>query len=72
MKTKVKKLGERILLPKLRGSRKAHKLSQPALAKKAGVTTYVVAVAELGRLVQLVEAQKIAAALGVKLQSLRS
>ena len=69
---KIKSKIARILLPKLRNSRQAHKLSQPALAKKAGVTTYVVAVAELGRLVNAELAQMIAVALGVKLQSLRS
>jgi len=68
MKTKV----VRIKLLKLRGSRKSHKLSQPALAKKAGVTTYVVAVAELGRAINAVAALRIANALGVQLQSLRS
>jgi DNA-binding transcriptional regulator YiaG len=47
-------------------------LSQPALAKKAGVTTYVVADAEFGRAVNPGAAQKLAAALSVKLQSLRS
>jgi len=62
----------RIKLPKLRSSRQSHKLSQPALAKKAKVSAYVVAVAELGRAVNPEAAQKIATALGVKLQSLRS
>lgn len=62
----------KVLLPSLRRSRTNQKLSQPALAKKAGVTTYAIAVAETKRPIDPEDAQKIATALGVKLQSLRS
>lgn len=62
-----------IKLPKLRASRRAKEFKgQGELAKKAGVSSYAVAVAELGRAINIIDAEKIAVTLGVKLQSLRS
>jgi transcriptional regulator with XRE-family HTH domain len=61
-----------VSLPRLRGSRRRRKLSIPALAKRAGVTPHQVYWAEHKRPVRLDLATKLAAALGVKLPSLRS
>lgn len=62
----------RIKLPNLRRAREARKLSQAELAQQAGVTTYQVCVAELGRAVQPTVGEKLAKTMTVKLQSLRS
>jgi predicted transcriptional regulator len=61
-----------VTLPRLRGSRTRRKLSIPALAKLAGVSRHLVYWAEHQRPIRMEAATKLAAALGVKLPSLRS
>jgi ribosome-binding protein aMBF1 (putative translation factor) len=70
-KMQIKKI-RLITLPRLRASRVRRKLSIGALAKKAGVTAHVTYWAEHKKAIRLDLAEKLAAALGVKLPSLRS
>jgi predicted transcriptional regulator len=67
-----KRAEKRVVLKKLRGSRKRAKLSIPALAEKARVSRHATYWADHGEAVSRDIATRLASALGVKLASLRS